>query len=384
MFGILLNLKILVFKYYPGYMIYIFNYKKAFKSLVGYSIMKVLVTGGCGFLGSHICSLFRKKGWEVIAYDNLTKHEFKRNPYMKPEARDYNKKLLESMGVQIVVEDIRDKETLMKWCEDVDYICHTAAQPTMTLSWEDLDLDFSTNVIGTFNVLEAARKFKIPVVSCSTIHTFGPEKINSELKEEETRYTREKVNIDENEPLLQGVVTPLHASKRAGEIYVKSFIDTYNLKAACFRLTGIYGPNQFGGEDHGWVANFAIRNVIGLPLTIFGTGKQLRDILYATDVAGAFYAFYENPKPGIYNIGGGKETMISLLECIKLIEEISGKKAEIKFDKDRFGDLRYFVTDYSKFSQATAWKPKIMPREGITKLIEWIKQNLDLFEVPST
>ncbi len=341
--------------------------------------MKVLVTGGCGFLGSHICELFRKKGWEVIAYDNLTKHEFKRNSYMKPEARDYNRKKLEALGVQIVVEDIRNKETLMKYCEDVDYICHTAAQPTMTLSWEDPELGFSTNVRGTFNVLECARKFNIPVATCASVHVYGPDKVNSSLEEQETRYIRNPIAIDESEPVLQGVVTPLHASKMSAENYVRCFIDQYNVKAASFRLTGIYGPNQFGGEDHGWVANFAIRNVLGLPLTIFGTGKQLRDILYATDVANAFLAFYENPIPGIYNIGGGEESMISLIECIKLIDKITDKKSEIKFDEARFGDLRYWVTDYSKFNKATGWKPKVLPEEGIRKLVSWIQENRTLF-----
>ncbi|UCD20845.1 MAG: NAD-dependent epimerase/dehydratase family protein [archaeon] len=341
--------------------------------------MKVLVTGGCGFLGSHICEMYQKKGWEVIAYDNLTKHEFKRNVYMKPEARYFNKDFLEKLGVKIAVEDIRDKETMIKFAEGCDFICHTAAQPTMTMSWEDPELDFSTNVRGTFNVLEAARKWDIPIVSCNSIHCYGPDKINSELKEEETRYVRDPAAIDESEALLQGVVTPLHASKSSAEHYVQCFIDTYKLKAASFRLTGIYGPNQFGGEDHGWVANFAIRNVLGMPLTIFGTGKQLRDVLYATDVAKAFDAFFNNQKPGIYNIGGGEKTMISLIECIKMIDEISGKKSEVKFDKDRFGDLRYWVSDTNKAKRELKWEPEVLPKEGVTKIVEWIKANRNLF-----
>jgi len=151
------------------------------------------------------------------------------------------------------------------------------------------------------------------------------------------------------------------------------------IKAASFRLTGIYGPNQFGGEDHGWVANFAIRNILGLPLTIFGTGKQLRDILYATDVARAFECFYENQKPGIYNIGGGEKTMISLIECISLIDKITGKKSNVKFDKDRFGDLRYYVSDINKAKRELGWEPKVLPDEGVKKIIEWIKNNENLF-----
>lgn len=341
--------------------------------------MKVLVTGGCGFLGSHVCEFFREKGDEVIAYDNLTKHEFDRNPYMKPEARNYNKQLLENIGVRVVSKDIRDEESLIKHAKGSGYICHTAAQPAITISREDPELDFSTNTTGTFNVLNTARKLDIPVACCSSIHTYGPDKINSELREEETRYVREPVVIDEDEPLLQGAITPLHASKRSGEIYVQSFIDTFDLKAACFRLTGIYGPNQFGGEDHGWVANFAIRAMIDLPITIFGTGKQLRDILYATDVAEAFHCFYKSPRPGIYTIGGGKDTMISLLECINMIEEILDKKTKVKFEPERFADLRYFVADYGKFNQATGWKPKVKLNEGISMLIEWLKENNEVF-----
>ena len=341
---------------------------------------KVLVTGGCGFLGSHICELFQEKGWNIIAYDNMTTYEFKKNSYMRSESREHNKKLLKDKGVRIAREDVRDKKTFMKYVEECDYICHTAAQPTMTLSWEEPERDFTTNVVGTFNVLEAARKFDVPVASCNSIHCYGPDKINSELIEKETRYTRHPIIINENEPLLQGVVTPLHASKSSAENYVRSYIDTYKIKAASFRLTGIYGPNQFGGEDHGWVANFAIRNVLGIPLTIFGKGKQLRDILYATDVAKAFEAFYNNPVPGIYNIGGGEKTMISLLECISLIENITGKKSNIKFEKDRFGDLRYFVSDISKAKKELNWEPEVLPKEGVRKLIEWIQSNLNLFD----
>jgi len=181
--------------------------------------MKVLVTGGCGFLGYHVCAYFRQNGASAIAYDNMAKHEFARNPYMREEARDHNRAELAKAGVEIAVEDIRDKETLTRMAAGCDYLCHTAAQPAMTISWENPELDFSTNTRGTFNVLEAARLAKIPVAICSSIHTFGPDRINASLGEEATRYVRDPVAIGEDEPLLQGSVTPLHASKRADEIY---------------------------------------------------------------------------------------------------------------------------------------------------------------------
>jgi CDP-paratose 2-epimerase len=346
--------------------------------------MKVLVTGGCGFLGFHVCSLFKAEGAEVVAYDNLAKHEFARNPYMQEAARDSNRRELERQGVRVAVEDIRDKATLLAYAKTADYICHTAAQPAMTISWEDPELDFSTNTRGTFNVLEAARATNIPVAVCSSVHAFGPDGINASLREEATRYVREPEAIDESEPLLQGSVTPLHASKRSNEIYVQSFIDTYRLPAACFRLTGIYGPHQFGGEDHGWVANFSIRAALGLPITIFGTGKQLRDILFASDAAAAFAAFYRTPTPGIYNIGGGPANKISLVESIALIEELVGKTADVSFAAERFGDLRYFVADTSRFRAATGWTAQVQPREGVARLVQWVVNHPELFAAPVT
>jgi CDP-paratose 2-epimerase len=248
----------------------------------------------------------------------------------------------------------------------------------MTISWEDPRLDITTNVMGTFNVLEAARKLKIPIACCATIHIYG-NKINETLQEKEKQYVREPVGIDESHPTLEGTITPLHASKAAGDIYIRVYIDTYRLEAASFRLTGIYGTRQFGGEDHGWVANFAIRSIMGWPITIFGTGKQVRDIIYATDICEAFDAFYRSRRPGVYNIGGGTDTLLSLLECIDMLEEINGVKPEVKFSPDRHGDLRYFVCDITKAKRELGWSPQVMPREGIEKLIQWINDNREIF-----
>ncbi len=342
--------------------------------------MKVLVTGGCGFLGSHTCEYYAKKGDEVIAFDNMTKYELERTGYAAEAARNYNKNLLERLGVKVIKGDVRDYEQLLEVAKGCDFIIHTAAQPAMTISWEDPELDFSTNVRGTFNVLKTAKEYKIPMVSCATIHVYG-NKINEELKEEETRYTHQPAVIDENYPIMRGLLTPLHASKRAAEIYVQTFIDTYKLEAASFRFTGLYGPQQFGGEDHGWVANFAIRAVLGKPINIYGNGKQIRDILYAKDAVLAFDAFYKERKPGIYNIGGGSKTAISLVECVKLLEEIIGKKVKVNFLPDRPGDLRYFICDTTKARENLNWQAEILPKEGITNLVNWIKENINLFKV---
>ena len=340
--------------------------------------MKVMVTGGCGFLGSHVCEFYIKKGAEVISYDNMTKYELKRTGFAAESARDYNWNYLQKLGVKMIKADVRNLDELQDSAQGCDYIIHTAAQPAMIISWEDPMLDMTTNVLGTFNVLETARKMKIPVATCATIHVYGNQ-INASLSETEDKYIRDPEGINESYPTLEGTLTPLHASKASGDIYVRTFIDTYNLVAASFRLTGIYGTRQFGGEDHGWVANFAIRGVLDWPLTIFGTGKQVRDIIYASDVCEAFDAFYQTQKAGIYNIGGGIETAISLLQCIDILEKILGKKLEVKFEPDRHGDLRYFVCDLTKAKKSLGWKPVIMPEEGIRKLVAWIMENKSTF-----
>lgn len=342
--------------------------------------MRVLVTGGCGFLGSHTCEFYARRGDQVVSFDNMTKYELRRTGYGSDRARDFNWNLLSDLGVEMVRGDVRDYEHLLETARGCDFIIHTAAQPAMTIAIEDPDLDFSTNVLGTYNVLATARELHVPVVYCSSIHVYG-NAINDTLLESDTRYLRKPAEIDESHPLLEGLVTPLHASKRTGEIYLQSFVDTYKIEAASFRLTGLYGTRQFGGEDHGWVANFAIRSVLGWPITLFGTGKQVRDILFAPDAVAAFHAFYEQRKPGVYNIGGGYGHSISLQECIDLIGDVLGQRPALSLKEKRLGDLWYFVCDISKARRELGWQPRVAPREGVQQLIEWIRDNKDCFEL---
>ena len=340
--------------------------------------MRVLVTGGCGFIGSHVCEFYRRRGDSVVAYDNMTKYELQRTQYVVDRARDFNWDYLTDLGVEMMKADVCDYDALRSVARDCDYIVHTAAQPAVTISIEDPELDLNTNVVGTFNVLRAAREFDIPVASCATIHVYG-NRINDTLTEGATRYLRAPEEIDETHPVMEGLLTPLHASKRSAELYLQVFVDTYRVRAASFRLTGLYGPRQLGGEDHGWVANFAIRTLLGWPLNVYGTGKQVRDILFASDVAEAFHAFYENQAPGIYNIGGGSAHAISLLECIDLIAERTGRRPIVNMQASRHGDLKYFVCDSSKAHRQLKWRARVPPREGVGRLIDWIQENISLF-----
>jgi CDP-paratose 2-epimerase len=340
--------------------------------------VRVLVTGGCGFLGSHVCELFRKRGDEVVALDNMTKFELARTGYQAAAARDHNWKLLEAMGVQMLRADVRDLEAVQDAASGCHFIAHTAAQPAVTISLEDPLLDLGTNVVGTVHVLEAARRHAIPVASCATVHVYG-NWLNDELRESETRYLHDPPAIGEQAPTMVGYLTPLHGSKASAEHYVEVYASSFGLRAASFRLTGIYGPRQLGGEDHGWVANFAIRNAIGWPITIFGTGKQVRDILFATDAAQAFVDFYERGEAGVYNVGGGPEQAISLLECLRLIEAASGRASELRFEPSRFGDLRWFVCDVRRARSGFGWEPRVRPDEGVREIVRWVDRNRDLF-----
>jgi len=342
--------------------------------------MKVLVTGGCGFLGSHVCELFKEKYWEVVAYDNMTKFEVARIQFGDQERiRNYNRDYLESLGVEVVVGDIRDDDHLLGMAEGCDYIVNCAAQPTMTLSSEDSVLDFEVNVRGLLNILEVGRLLKIPLVTCSSIHVYGTG-INDSLTEGVDRYHRDPELIDEGHPVLTGHITPLHASKRCAEIYIQTYIDTYSVRAANFRLTGIYGPRQFGSEDHGWVSLLAIKTMLDLPIQLIGNGKQVRDILYVKDAAKAFDCWLgAGCPPGTYNVGGGPDNIISVLQCLGELSQLYEREQILTPGGERAGDLLYFVCDNKKASEAFGWTPTVKPKEGLGSLVRWLKDNRDIF-----
>lgn len=343
--------------------------------------MKVLVTGCAGFLGSHVSEWYRNNGHEVVGIDNFTTYELDKYEYSSKIARDYMKNFLKDLNIEVLEWDIsKPFPSIPDNLRDIDYLIHCAAQPTMTLSIENPRLDFDTNAQGTFNMLELARALDIPMVNCSTIHVYGNNS-NKELIEDKTRFIGYNVNEDYN--ILDGDISPLHASKRSSEIYVDSYISTYGLKGANFRLTGMYGERQFAGIHHGWVSNFAIRTLFGRPITIYGSDKQVRDILYAKDACCAFAKFYIHQEPGTYNIGGGIRNSISIRECLDYFREITGKQQDITYKAPRYGDLWHFVCDITKAKDKLRWKPMVSKEEGLKILVNWIKQNKQLFEVKS-
>lgn len=340
---------------------------------------KVLVTGGCGFLGSHVCQLFQEQGWRVTAFDNLTKFEYDRTGFDSKQIRDHQLERLCEEYVYVTLGDVRNFEELRRAAEYVDLIINCAAQPAMTIAIEDPMYDFEVNVRGLMNVLEVARAKRIPIIHCSTIHVYGND-LNQTLFPVGDKFYSSVGALTEEAPLMKGFISPLHASKRAGELYVEAYAKTKNMQAATFRLTGLYGPEQFGGEDHGWIANFAIRAVMNRPITVFGTDLQVRDALYVEDAARAFLDWYNNGcNSGTFNICGGSQTAISIRQVISLLGSLTHAVITPKEQEARQGDLWWFVGNYSKAKETFKWQPYTLPPEGIKKLVEWVRQYDFLF-----
>ena len=334
----------------------------------------VMITGIAGFLGTHVAKHFVDKGWKVLGIDNLTDFELSHTKYDVEASRKHNVDFLSDIGAKLLLKDIRTVTSADML--GVDYIIHCAAQPAMTLAIKDPALDMATNVIGTFNMLSIARDLNIPVANCSSVHVYGNDS-NESLTEGEDAFVGSMTN--EDAPILIGDVTPLHASKRAAEIYAQTFAETYGIRVANFRLTGMYGERQFGGMDHGWVANFTIQTLMEEDITVFGTDKQVRDILYAGDAARAFELWYENGEAGTYNIGGGESNAISIKQVLSELNRITEVKQNITVDEERFGDMWYFVCDSTKALEF-GWSSEISPEEGLPKLVDWVKENKQLFK----
>ena len=342
---------------------------------------RILVTGACGFLGSHICEYFKSKNWNVVGYDNLTKFEYARSNYNIQKVRDYNLNYLKNIGISVIIGDIRDYEYLEKVMDkgNFDLVMNCAAQPAMTIATENPLYDFNVNAMGSLNILDLCKKYSVGVLTCSTIHVYG-NGINDTITEKEKSYFRYPIEINESHPLLTGKITPLHASKITMENYFKTYADSYGLKAGVFRLTGIYGERQTGTEDHAWMSLLAIKALLNKPIMLIGNGKQVRDPIYAKDVCGAVEQWYKSGMPsGVFNIGGSLQTKISVLEYLAMLEKITGNKINLEYGNSRMGDLLYYVSDISKANKELGWYSKTALEIGVTRLVNWLKDNLDMF-----
>jgi CDP-paratose 2-epimerase len=288
--------------------------------------------------------------------------------------------------VKLVKGDVRSFEQVRDAARDVDAIIHTAAQVAVTTSIIDPRIDFEINALGTFNVLEAARLEDASIIFTSTNKVYGENVNKIPVIEKETRYEyadpKFREGIPETFPIDLTGHSPYGCSKLVADIYVQDYAHTYGLKTGVFRMSCIYGERQFGVEDQGFLAHFVISAVLGREITIYGTGKQVRDVLHIEDLVRAVdlaLKISRSLNGDVYNIGGGPNNALSLLEVIRYIEEMSKVKVSLKFGEWRKADQKVYISDIRKAKEKLGWEPKISWKEGIMRLYLWVFNNRQLF-----
>lgn len=343
---------------------------------------RILVTGGAGLVGSHAVEHYAQKGNKVVVLDNLMRSQL----FGSEEATvEYNWHYLTKYdNVHRLKGDVRNEHDVVEAIGDgVDVVIHTAGQPGVPLSVRIPREDFSINAFGTLNVLECLRQRckEATFVYCSTNKVYGENVDQIRLVEKETRYIYQGVSgVSERMPIDYTGHTPYGVSKYVGDLYTQEYARIYGMKTAVFRMSCTYGTRQFGFEDQGWVAWFIIATLLGKPITIYGDGKQVRDLLYVTDLLEAFDKFVESDiKHEVFNIGGGSQYSTSLLEFLNILQSEMGKRSQIRFSNWRPSDQKVYISDISKAKEKLGWSPIINPQEGIKRLIQWAEQNKELF-----
>ncbi|HEX6630166.1 MAG TPA: NAD-dependent epimerase/dehydratase family protein [Gemmatimonadaceae bacterium] len=333
-----------------------------------------LITGGAGFIGANLADALLREGRRVVVLDNLSRPGVEQNLAW---LRARHGALLD-----VMVEDVRDSRAVRAAVARADTIFHFAAQVAVTTSLLDPVDDFGVNARGTLNVLEAARMRRTPpaIVFTSTNKVYGALD-DVAIVRDGARYAPASEalrasGISEARPL--DFHSPYGCSKGAADQYVLDYARSYGLPSVVFRMSCIYGPHQFGTEDQGWVAHFLIRALDGDPVTLYGDGMQVRDILFVEDLVAAFRLAARDARRlagRAFNIGGGPRNAISLLELLDLIELMHGRRPHVTLADWRTGDQRYYVSDTTRFAQATGWAPAVSAVDGIDRLYRWLRES---------
>lgn len=339
--------------------------------------MNILITGGAGFVGCNVANYYLNRKCSVEIFDNLSR-----------KGTTYNYQWLKGNhknNFSFVKGDIRtDIDKLKTAVTRAEIVFHFAAQVAVTTSIIDPKEDFEVNAKGTLNVLEAIRETgsKPILIFSSTNKVYGDlEKLTIIEKSKRFDFKDRLFAVNEEAPL--DFHSPYGCSKGCADQYVRDYSRIYGLRTIIFRKSCIYGERQFGIEDQGWVAWFIIASILNRPITIYGDGKQVRDVLYIGDLINAYDLAIKNihiTSGKIYNIGGGRENSISILEFIEYLEKIRGKKLQLKYSKPRSGDQKIFISDNSKAMMDFNWEPKIQYSTGFKNLYNWVLQNKELIK----
>ncbi|MCX7626271.1 MAG: GDP-mannose 4,6-dehydratase [Candidatus Sumerlaeaceae bacterium] len=338
---------------------------------------KYFITGGCGFIGSNLAATLLREGEQVTVYDNLSRAGTERNLAWLQNLR--------SPGFQFIRGDVRDFSTLcdLLASEDFDVVFNTAAQVAVTTSVVDPRTDFEVNALGTFNVLEAVRlSGRKPIFFFTSTNKVYGGMEDVKIVERNGRYDYEDLPYGVPETRCLDFHSPYGCSKGAADQYVRDYGRIYGIPTVVFRMSCQYGPRQFGNEDQGWVAHFIIAAHKGCDINIYGDGKQVRDILYVDDLVRAFrMAAHSITKTAgqIYNIGGGPQNTISLLELVADLEQLVGRKINLHFGPWRPGDQPVYISDIRRAQKEFGWEPLISKTEGVRRLLDWVRKNSELF-----
>ena len=338
--------------------------------------MHVLITGGAGFIGCNLADRLLGQNLSVTLFDNLS----------RPGTPENIAWLRERHGdrVRLVQEDIRDPAAVSKAVSHADVVYHLAAQTAVTTSVANPRHDFEVNAAGTLNVLEAARVMSSQpiVIYASTNKVYGAME-QVPILEQRTRYAYCDGFEGVGEEQSLDFHSPYGCSKGAADQYVRDYARIYGLRTVVLRQSCIYGPRQLGVEDQGWVAWFVIAAVMGRPITIYGDGKQVRDLLHVEDLLDLYEVAVRQiglASGQVYNVGGGSRNAIAIWsEFGPLLEEFLGRPIAVRFADLRPGDQRIFVSSNKKAADELGWVPRRGLREGIKELVAWVQNNRIIF-----
>jgi CDP-paratose 2-epimerase len=332
----------------------------------------MVITGGSGFIGSNLADALMSEGEDVVVIDNLCRAGVERNmEWLRQKHRD---------RFNMVVCDVRNSRAMGPVIAEAKGVFHLAGQTAVTTSMVNPPEDFEVNARGTLNVLEAVRNSgrKVPVIFASTNKVYGALG-GMELAERDDCYKpldprHRKHGVGEEQHL--DFCTPYGCSKGVADQYVLDYAKSFAIPTAVLRMSCIYGPRQLGTEDQGWVAHFLIRALEGRPITIFGDGKQVRDVLFVRDAVAAYRGLYDNigkVQGGVFNLGGGPANAVSLRQVLQEIADVTGRAPVVEHDEWRTGDQLWFVADTRKLESRIGWKPRTDWREGLRNLALWLE-----------
>jgi CDP-paratose 2-epimerase len=338
--------------------------------------MTILITGGAGFIGCNLAATLLRSGERVTIIDNLS----------RPRTDQNLAWLRQQFGDKLRFEqaDIRDHAAMNALVPGHDVVFHLAGQVAVTTSVINPREDFEINALGTFNILEAARLASTPpvVFYASTNKVYGGME-EVQVVEQPTRYAYADFPNGIPETQLLDFHSPYGCSKGAGDQYVRDYARIYGLKTVVFRQSCVYGTRQFGVEDQGWAAHFAIAAVLGRPISIYGDGKQVRDMLYVDDLIAAYLSALDRIDTlsgSVYNVGGGAQNTLSIwAEFGPLLERLLGKQIPVSYGDWRPGDQPVYISDIAKAERELNWKPAVAVEQGIERLVRWVQANKEVF-----